>query len=197
MEKYKICPSCGARNAPNRIECDQCEADITGVPITQDVAKAIPETKKRFVRICDCGVRNAPQARRCAMCGEDISDIVAVEIAEDTEKGSLTSLDGSYVYALCGQELTIGRSGDMGEYLRGFPFVSRRQAKLSWQNDAPVLANLSQTNPTYVNDQPLAEGQALPLRDGDEIGLGGCAIDGKRQEQAAYFIVRFPSTRED
>ena len=42
MEKYKICPSCGAKNLPTRIECDQCEADLTGVPVTADM----PEEKK-------------------------------------------------------------------------------------------------------------------------------------------------------
>lgn len=44
MEKYKICPSCGAKNLPTRIECDQCEADLTGVPVTADM----PEEKKRL-----------------------------------------------------------------------------------------------------------------------------------------------------
>ena len=83
MEKYKICPSCGAKNLPTRIECDQCEADLTGVPVTADMPEEKKEAASRFVRICDCGAKNLPQARRCAVCGEDISDIPAVEIGEE------------------------------------------------------------------------------------------------------------------
>ena len=196
MEKFKICPSCGAKNLPNRIECDQCEADITGVPVTTDTPKEEKENKTKFVRICECGAKNLPQARRCAVCGEDISDIPAVEEEEtssnSTDKRMLMSLDGSYSYELCEKDLLLGRNHDMGEYLNRFPYVSRSQAKLSWKDSALILTNLSHTNPTYVNNRPLTIDQSVSLQDGDEIGLGGCAIDGKRQEQAAYLIVHLP-----
>ena len=199
MEKFKICPSCGAKNPPNRIECDQCEADITGVPVMTETQEEIVETKSKFVRICDCGAKNLPQARRCAVCGEDISDIPAVEeteaATESPGKIMLVSLDGSYAYELCEKELIIGRSHDMGEYLNGFPYVSRSQAKLYQQDGQLFLSNLSHSNPTYVNNHPLNIDRSVPLQDGDEIGLGGCVVDGKRQDQAAYLIVRFPQRR--
>lgn len=196
MEKIKICPACGAKNAPNRIECAQCEADITGIPVTVDAPENQEATHMRFVRICDCGAKNPAQARRCAACGEDISDIVAVEDREDApeskELGQLVSLDGMYVYGLCEGELTIGRGHDLGDYLNGFCYVSRNQAHLAWQEGDLVLTSLSRSNPTFVNNQPLDSGQSVTLRDGDEIGLGGCVIDGRRQEQAAYLVVRLP-----
>lgn len=42
MSKFKICPDCGRRNPPGRIECEGCEADLTAVPLTDGEAKKIP-----------------------------------------------------------------------------------------------------------------------------------------------------------
>ena len=200
MEKYKICPSCGAKNPPTRIECDQCEADLTGVPVTTETQEEKKEAASRFVRICDCGAYNLPQARRCAVCGEDISDIPAVEAKaeskESQEKAQLVSLDGSYMYELCEKDLILGRNHDMADYLNSFSYVSRMQAKLFWKEKDLFLTNLSRSNPTYVNNHPLTFDQSIQLHDGDEIGLGGCVIDGKRQEQAAYLIVHLPVSKE-
>lgn len=203
MEKHKICPSCGAKNPPDRIECDLCEADLTGVPITAYAPEEEKKAAARFVRLCDCGAENPPQARRCAVCGEDISDIPAVEIGEVAApeeappRPQLVSLDGSYVYELCEKELLIGRYHDLADYLDRFRYVSRTQAKLSWRENHPVLTSLSRSNPTYINDQALAFNQSRPLHDGDEIGLGGCVIDGERQDDAAYLIVRLPPEKNE
>lgn len=195
MERFKICPSCGARNAPNRIECDQCEADITAVPVNTEAAETKTESAVKFVRICDCGAKNAPQARRCTVCGEDISDIVAtedkdIEELETSGRGQLVSVNGAYSFTLPESDITIGRSHCMSEYLGGFSYVSRSQAKITWRENIPILTNLSRTNPTYINNKPLSNGQEAELKDGDEIGLGGCVIGDKRQDQAAYFIVQ-------
>ena len=199
MEKYKICPSCGAKNLPTRIECDQCEADLTSVPVMADLPEEKNNFSSRFVRICDCGARNLPQARRCTVCGEDISDIPAVEAVEESsesqEKAKLVSLDGSYVYELCNKDLILGRNHDMADYLNGFSYVSRMQAKLFWDEKKLMLTNLSHTNPTYINNHPLAFNQSEQLNDGDEIGLGGCVIEGKRQEQAAYLMIHLPHAK--
>ena len=36
MNKYKICPECHEKNEPFMIECAFCEADLTGVKITDE-----------------------------------------------------------------------------------------------------------------------------------------------------------------
>ena len=41
---------------------------------------------------------------------------------------------------------------------------------------------------TYVNNKKIQE--RTKLQDGDEVGLGGMSINGSRQEEAAYFLVR-------
>ena len=66
--------------------------------------------------------------------------------------------------------------------------MSRIHAKLTVAGDKLYIENLSHTNYTYVNNERIPAGRT-ELKPSDEIGLGGLAIDGRRQEQAAYFLV--------
>ena len=200
MEKYKLCPSCKTKNPPALLECMHCEADLTGVKITDEETErmiagntaAQAETQKKMVRVCDCGAKNAPNARKCASCNEDISDIPPT--AEDTEETSdettfvLSSLDGRYAFKVTAEEVTIGRENTMCEYLAAKSYVSRSHARVTKVNGELYIENLSNTNFTYVNNKRIAE--KTKLQDGDEIGLGGTNLNGKCQEQAAYFLVR-------
>jgi len=79
----------------------------------------------------------------------------------------------------------------MSDYLINKKYVGRSQAKLTINNNELWIENLSGTNPTFVNNKKITE--KTKLSDGDEIGLGGIVINGSRQEQAAYFLVRIGS----
>jgi HAMP domain-containing protein len=72
-----------------------------------------------------------------------------------------------------GAEITFGReAGDpYGHVQLHEQTVSRRQARLCVIDGRYDLENLSATNPTLVNDQPLVSGR-VPLRDGDLIRMG-------------------------
>lgn len=201
MEKYKICPSCKTKNPPTMFECINCEADLTGVKITdEETEKMIAEnaaiqaeaTPKKMVRVCECGAKNAPNARKCSSCNEDISDIIPIPDVEEEKKEVasfvLSSLDGQFAYKITADDLTIGRENTMSEYLSAKSYVSRSHAKLTLVNNELFIENLSNTNFTYVNNKKIME--KTKLQDGDEIGLGGTNVNGKCQEQAAYFLVR-------
>ena len=90
LEKYKICPVCGEHNSPSLLECRKCEADLTGVKVT-DSALEQQEKKEEeptagtpaLVRVCECGAHNPPQARKCRECGEDISDIMPTAVVQE------------------------------------------------------------------------------------------------------------------
>lgn len=201
MEKYKICPSCKTKNPPALFECMNCEADLTGVKITdEETEKMIAEnataqaeaTPKKMVRVCECGTKNAPNARKCSSCDEDISDITPTPDVEAESREVLSfvlsSLDGKFAYKIVANELTIGRENTMSEYLAKKSYVSRSHAKVTKVNEDLYIENLSNTNFTYVNNKKITE--KTKLQDGDEVGLGGTNLNGKRQEQAAYFLVR-------
>lgn len=57
------------------------------------------------------------------------------------------------------------------------PTVSRRHARMDFDNGVWTITNLSQTNPVLVNDRVLANGgSARKLSDGDRIELGEVAL---------------------
>ncbi len=198
MEKFKICPVCGMHNKPNMIECLGCETDLTSVKATdEETEKAknaaqeseVSKSQEEYVRICDCGCINTPTAKKCTECGEDISDIAPTLNMQRNEcTFVMTSLDGTYVFEIKDGEVLIGREHEMKEYLMGKPYVSRQHAKLIKEADKVFIENLSGTNYTFVNNQRIAE--RTELKFDDEIGLGGNEVNGKRQDEAAYLVLR-------
>ena len=203
MDRYKICPSCHEKNAPTLLECTNCEADLTGVKITDEETENAVRAEKseapsggtgELVRLCECGAKNPPNARKCAACGEDISDITPLPAnAEKPNKTLfvLSSTDGQYAYKIKDESTEVGKERAMSEYLSAKPFVSRFHAVFTVENGRLYIENFSKTNFTYVNNKRIAA--KTELFDGDEIGMGGTSINGKRQSDAAYFLVRIGS----
>lgn len=200
MEKYKICPYCKSKNPPSVIECINCEADLTGVNITDEETEKMneantirqePIVEKRMVRICECGTKNPSNARKCSACGEDISDIIPIEDSCEIKKERLfvlSSLDGQYIYEVTSSDVIVGRENSMSDYLFSKSYVSRSQARITKENGEIFIENLSKTNYTFVNNQKITE--KTKLNEDDEIGFGGKKVNGMYQEQAAYFKVR-------
>lgn len=200
MEKYKICPSCQTKNPPALFECMSCEADLTGVKITDEETEKMNaenavspvESSNKMVRVCECGTKNAPNARKCISCNEDICDIIPTADNEEEKSEILTfvlsSIDGQYAFRVTVDDVTIGRENTMSEYLSAKSYVSRSHARVTKVDNELFIENLSNTNFTYVNNKKILE--KTKLQDGDEIGLGGTNLNGKCQEQAAYFLVR-------
>ena len=198
MEKFKICPVCGMRNKPNMIECLGCETDLTSVKATdEETEKAksdvqeseVSKPQEEYVRICDCGAVNSATAKKCVECGEDISDIAPTLNEQRSECAFvMASVDGTYVFEIKDGEALIGREHEMKEYLMSKPYVSRQHAKPIKEADKVFIENLSGTNYTFVNNQRIVE--RIELKLDDEIGLGGNEVNGKRQDEAAYLVLR-------
>lgn len=200
LTKYKVCPECGKQNFPNLLECRYCEADLTSVKVVDRTVEAEVSTPANFgselvgtelVRICECGAHNAPQARKCKVCGEDISDIIPIQ-AEKKEKNGfsykLKSYDGAFSITISKPLIVIGRESELKEYLQAKVYVSRQHARLTVVADRVFVENLSRTNKTFLNNKEISDGTPTAIQDGDEIGLGGKVIDGRRQDNAAYFV---------
>lgn len=198
MEKFKICPVCGMHNKPNMIECLGCETDLTSVKATdeetekaknnsQEIEELQPQ--EEYVRVCDCGCINSATAKKCADCGEDISDIApSINMQRNECIFVMASLDGTFVFEIKDGEAIVGREHEMKEYLMSKPYVSRQHAKLIKEAGKVFIENLSGTNYTFVNNQRIAE--RIELKFDDEIGLGGNEVNGKRQDEAAYLVLR-------
>lgn len=215
MAKYKICPSCHEKNAPSSLSCINCDMDLSTVKITDDELEAQlvvqaesaavghGQTQTVMVKICDCGAINPAQARKCQECGEDLSDVVATPRAVSQATSSpasdpqaqeiechyiLSSVTDGYLFQVPCSGILIGREQGMRECLVAKQYVSRVHAKLTVENGDLYIENLSMTNFTYVNNIRIPQGK-VKLNVNDEIGLGGIAVNGVRQPEAAYFIV--------
>ena len=198
LKKYKVCPSCGEHNAPSKIECRKCEADLTGVKVVDETTEIVPSTNNEkcestptLIRLCDCGAQNPPQARKCSACGEDISDIRPSPALVEEPKPyqyELRSIDSTFSAILDKPVVVVGRQAELSEYLCMKTYVSRSHAKLTIVADKVFIENISSTNKTFVNNELLADATPAPLNSGDEIGLGGKVINGERQDNAAYFV---------
>lgn len=198
MEKFKVCPVCGMRNKTNMIECIGCETDLTSIKATDEEAERAKNSgekteeaklQEEYVRICDCGCVNYATAKKCIECGEDISDIApAMSLQKNECTFAMTSLDGTFIYEIKEGEVVIGREYEMRDYLVSKPYVSRQHAKLITEKNKIYIINLSGTNFTFVNNERIVEKTELKLD--DEIGLGGNEINGKRQDEAAYLVLR-------
>ena len=214
LEKYKICPVCGEHNSPSLLECRKCEADLTGVKVT-DSALEQQEKKEEepaagapvLVRVCECGAHNPPQARKCRECGEDISDIMPTAVVQGCASDTSSTVeqeDASFAYVLqaVGDDYSvtmdrpvsvIGREAELQDYLADKMYVSRQHAKLTIVAGKVLIENLSNTNRTFINNTEISQTEPTPLTDGDEIGLGGIEINGERQKDAAYFLFKVKS----
>ena len=193
MEKYKLCPVCGAKNPTTAPECEICECDLSRVRITDDSMTeqpASPPTSEESARICpECGHKNPANARKCAECGEDISDILPTTAAAPRPANGghwvLTALDGDYAYELCYDAITVGREAKMMEYLEGKSYVSRTHAEFALEGGRLFLEDKHSSNGCYVNNEKISDRREL--HSGDIVGLGGNEKNGRRQEKAAYF----------
>ena len=81
---------------------------------------------------------------------------------------TVTEPDGSVVYDLVVDRLSVGRSAESDIWLRS-PFVSKQHAVLERAVGTFRFLQVGRTNPTFLNGQPVTD--AL-LHDGDELLIG-------------------------
>ena len=195
MEKYKVCPNCGEHNNPTIIECSNCGTDLMSVKVVDEATENIvyePVTETEMVKVCECGAENPPAARKCCSCDEDISDILPTPKTQNCCKQYvLAEVSGEYTYDVPNDtEIILGRENVLKEYISDKSYVSRSHAKIVSEGENLYITNLSGTNFTYVNNEKIANDTPTFLKADDEIGLGGCANNGNRQDLAAYLVVR-------
>lgn len=82
-------------------------------------------------------------------------------------------------------DITIGRSDPYVDFVPDFDLsqegeaaarVSRRHAIIHWHDGKPYVEDLGSGFGTRVNGRMILIGQAVPLKPGDHIWLGGCVL---------------------
>lgn len=196
LEKYKTCPACGEHNLPSLLECRKCEADLTGIAVADSLTDGkqtmTSDAAVMLFRVCECGERNPSQARKCQACGEDITDIIPAAIENNCKAFcyQLKPIDGDESVTIDKPVIIVGRESELKGLLSHKAYVSRQHARLTIVAGKVFIENLSKTNKTFINNELIAGNKPTELQNGDEIGLGGNAVCGRRQDNAAYLTFR-------
>lgn len=112
----------------------------------------------------------------------DDDDLKTVPAMPATALASLAARDASGrlldVYPLNVRGSQIGRSKQVGNdiVLESDTQVSKRHARVGFEQNRFVVYDENSTNGTYVNDEPLTPGAARVLESGDVIRLGNTTL---------------------
>jgi predicted component of type VI protein secretion system len=94
---------------------------------------------------------------------------------------------GRQVHRLDRMPVVVGRAPD-SDILIGDPRVSRRHAKISWEDGAYLLEDVGSTNGTWLNEARVTA--AARLADGDAISFAG--VRAEFQVNAPTMVVASP-----
>jgi hypothetical protein len=86
-------------------------------------------------------------------------------------------------FSIMGGEAVLGREEGIDVSVRD-PEVSRRHARITWQNGSYYLEDLNSTNGTFLNGALVTSPQ--PLRSGDTIGIGQTVLVFQGEPGAAF-----------
>ncbi|MBL8163285.1 MAG: FHA domain-containing protein [Anaerolineae bacterium] len=170
----QICPTCGHRNRPGTLICDNCGTNLmTGnrsTVGTRDLMReAEKEADKPAQQAIDTGELRAVETAGASTFTEEM--VLRVEI----EGGTTPML----VYPK--QEIIMGRRDpntggmpdvDLTAYAGYRMGVSRRHAAIRLQDKQLQVSDLGSSNGTFLNGTRLNAHRPYPLRDGDEVRLG-------------------------
>ena len=116
-----------------------------------------------------CGSTLDPQTKLCPQC-DAVSETIREAVAAPLRRAKLISLSDDTEYWLEPEKRTfIGRSLTGNDINMNNPTVSRRHARIEYEEGNFVLAALKDSNGTFVNDTLVRK---RIVRDGDEVRFG-------------------------
>jgi ribosomal protein S27AE len=192
MGEVKVCPTCGCINSALSIFCENCGVDISSEKIQDDTNIEIRDIKK-----CpNCGFSNDKDAVVCEKCGnpldnvkskqfivvhkkeeeindkkENISNTLQITLREVEELVLITE-SGDTIKISPNRRVTLGREGDIRpEIFMPYLTVSRRHLIVEYKDGNWYITDISKTNSTYLNGNPIEKNKPYPIKKGDIIGL--------------------------
>jgi ribosomal protein S27AE len=192
MGEVKVCPTCGCINSALSIFCENCGVDISSEKVQDDTNIEIRDIKK-----CpNCGYSNDKDAVVCEKCGnpldnvkpkrfidvhkkeekindkkENISNTLQITLREGEELVLITE-SGDTIKIPPNYRVTLGREGDIRpEIFMPYLTVSRRHLIVEYKDGNWYITDISKTNFTYLNGNPIEKNKAYPIKKGDIISL--------------------------
>lgn len=110
----------------------------------------------------------APGAAGWVLKGRTKEGSIAIAISRDDLARAAEGSEGGVV---------LGRSRSLTDKVLDDPSVSRRHAKLFLAEETLMVEDMGSAYGTKVNGKALAAFEAVPLKAGDSLGLGGLTLD--------------------
>jgi pSer/pThr/pTyr-binding forkhead associated (FHA) protein len=99
-----------------------------------------------------------------------IASVTPIDESQDGQKSKLELIFESGAIK-CENETILGREAQGAEIFAAIQHISRRHAKIAFENDEWHIVDLSSTNGVYINDIKIGANVKTPLKDGDRIKL--------------------------
>lgn len=156
-----ICPHCGTVARAGALFCDNCGASLSPAPPQPGILK-----------------ERAPSPQAAAKIENRPPLVGAPRLVVQPANDSLPFPSGK-------TEVIAGREDpgsntfpevNLAPYDPNKGGVSRRHAKFSLRDGQWQIEDLNSTNFTFLNKQKIRPGQLCPLKNGDEIRLGGVTM---------------------
>jgi len=147
-------PGCGFENDDSEDFCVKCQLKKgSGVELEQPIVPSVQ-----------------PSSGPIADAGQQMQPISVVKVPE----AQLQLVKSSFSLA---NEFSVTNGKDIGRAIDNdivLPdtYVSRKHAKISFENGVYVIEDLNSTNGTFLNGDDIKGKGKLPLKDDDEIRFG-------------------------
>ncbi len=154
VDRFKVCPSCGAENSPNAADCSQCGFDILMERVERRTL-AESETTRETDAIS--------QVTHVSTSGKPY---IVLESLADSKRSFI-------VY----ENQTIGRADISDVVIEGIPevdSVSRKMAQIGRHGTSWYIQHLGQTNYIVVDGEEYESDDEVTIREGTVLGLALC-----------------------
>jgi hypothetical protein len=173
-----FCPECNAANDAENVACEACGADLPGknaavpdeeepVSTEPDIPAIDPAQEEKLVN-----ASTIPDSEPDAAPGPKLEPGM---VKLSVEQGMVTGKQ----YVLGDAEMLVGREDEDEEIYPDIDlddqdegFVHRRHATLKFDNGQLTVTHEGGANKTRINNRPIPDNQAMPLKLGDKVSFG-------------------------
>jgi len=180
-----FCPKCNAANAADNVACEACGADLpqSDAPDADVASAPAPENEPAVASAPDTAEPQSDEddASQNQVDAAPVPDAPAGpklepgQVKLSVEQGMVTGKQ----YVLGDPEMLVGREDEDEEIYPDIDlddqdegYVHRRHATLKFDDGQLTVTHLGGGNKTRINNRPIPDNEAQPLKLGDKVSFG-------------------------
>lgn len=180
-----FCPECNAANDIENVACEACGADLPGnsasavaegnVSTEPDIPAIDPAQEAELVQVSSAPAPDSAPSTDSDTGTEPEQKLEPGQVKLSVEQGMVTGKQ----YVLGDSEMLVGREDEEEEIYPDIDlddqdegYVHRRHAILKFENGQLTVTHEGGANKTRINNKPIPDNQAMPLKLGDKVSFG-------------------------